>query len=133
MKLWGLTQHTVRCPLDDGMASVTVRTDLDAAPSRRHRDVTACSLQPSTPVVLPARQAYFADVAPPMPFPYEIDGIPRHATGITCGKPCLAVLNAAESGPAEPVRPTSGVSDGLELVRRTRGPAMAQVVWYHNL
>jgi hypothetical protein len=39
-----ITQQTVRCPRTDETANLTVRTDAEAYPSRRHRDVTACSL-----------------------------------------------------------------------------------------
>jgi hypothetical protein len=51
MKRLAFTQHTVRCPLEDRTASLMVRTDPDGCPSRRHLDVTACSLLPSTSFV----------------------------------------------------------------------------------
>lgn len=126
------TQHTVRCPLEDVTASVTVRTDPDACPSRRHRDVTACSLRPSTPLVPPPRIGHFADMAPPLSYVGEADSTPRHALGVACSRRCLWVLNAAEPGAAEPVRCTSGVSDALELTRRTHSPAITRVLWFYG-
>jgi hypothetical protein len=133
MKRLVLTQHTVRCPLGDETASVTVRTAPDGYPSRRHRDVTACSLLPSTPYVPPARMGYFTDV-PDVPVPYlrEVDSAPRHSLGVACPKRCLAVLNAAEPGAAEPLRCTSGVSDGLELARQTQNPAIMRLLWFYG-
>ena len=127
------TQHTVRCPLEEQNATVTVCTDPDAAPSRRHLDVTACSLRPSTSFVRPVRRAYFADVAAPMSYIRDVEATPRHSPEVACAKPCLRVLNAAESGAAEPVRCTSGVSDGLELVRQTASPALARVLWFYSV
>src|SRR5262249_57595562 len=64
MKRHELTQHTVRCPRTDETADLTVRTDPGAYPSRRHRDVTACSLMPSTSFLPSARRAYFPDLTP---------------------------------------------------------------------
>ena len=54
-----LTQHTLRCPVHDCRASLSVRTDPIAYPSGRYVDVTACSLQPPTSLVPPPRKAYF--------------------------------------------------------------------------
>jgi hypothetical protein len=45
---------------------------------------------------------------------------------------CLAVLNAAEPDAAEPVRCTSGVNDGLELVRQTQSPAITRTLWFYG-
>jgi hypothetical protein len=42
-------------------------------------------------------------------------------------------LNAAEPGAAEPVRCTSGIADGLELVRQTQSPVIAQVLWLYSV
>jgi len=42
------------------------------------------------------------------------------------------VLNAAEPG-AEPVRCTSGVCDGLELVRQTTNPTVSRLLWLHGV
>jgi hypothetical protein len=132
MKRLELTQHTVRCPLEDCTASLTVRTDPGGFPSRRHRDVTACSLLSSTSFVPPARIRYFADVAPPVSYFCEVDPAPRHSREVGCPKRCLAVLNAAESGAAEPVRCTSGVSDSMELVRQTQSPAITRLLWFYS-
>ena len=132
MKRLTLTQHTVRCPLDDSTASVTVRTDPGGYPSRRHLDVAACSLLPSTSIVLPASSGYFSDVAPPVPYLCEVDRAPRHSLEAACPKRCLAVLSAAEPGAAEPVRCTSGISDGLELARQTQSPAIMRLLWFFS-
>jgi LPXTG-motif cell wall-anchored protein len=127
-----LTQHTVQCPEHGCRASVAVRTDPIAYPSGRYVDVAACSLLPSTSFVSPARKAYFADMSPPEPYLYDVGQAPCHSDEIACPKRCLLVLNAAESGAAEPIRCTSGISDGLELVRQTQSPAITRVLWYHS-
>ena len=132
MKRLALTQHTVRCPLEDRTASLTVRTDHGGYPSRRHLDVTACSLRPPTSLVLPARRCYFSDLAPPVPYLCEVDLAPRHSSKVPCSRRCLAILNAAEPGAAEPVRCTSGVSDALELARQTQNPAIMRLLWFHS-
>ena len=133
MKRLALTQHTMRCPLYDCSARLTVRTDSNGYPSRRHLDVTACSLLPSAPFVPPDRSAYFSDLEPPVPYTYEVNRAPRHSTEVACRKRCLPVLNAAECGAAEPVRCTSGVSDGLELARQTLSPAVTRLLWLYSV
>ena len=131
MKRATLTQHTVRCPLHGDAASLQVRTAADAAPSRRHRDVTACSLLTPMWFAPVARRAYFPDVPPPVSYLCD-GGSPRQATEV-CPKPCLGVLNAAEPGAAASLRCASGVCDGLELVRQTQSPAMTRVLWTHSV
>src|SRR5262245_17661939 len=131
MKRQELTQHTVRCPRTDETANLTVRTDAGAYPSRRHRDVTGCSLMPSTSFVLPARRAYFSDLTP-LSYVCEIHPAPWHSLKSDCSRPCLAVLNAAEAG-AEPVRCVSGVNDSLELARRTQSPAIRRLLWFFGV
>jgi hypothetical protein len=132
MKRLELTQHTVRCPLEGCTASLTVRSDPDGYPSRRHLDVTACSLLPPTSFVQPARSAYFSDVAPAVSYVYEVAPAPGHPAEVACRKPCLAVLNAAEPGAGEPVRCTSGVSDALELARQTQSPGIMRALWFYS-
>jgi hypothetical protein len=132
MRRLALTPHTVRCPLDDRLASLTVRTDPEGDPSRRHRDLIACSLLPSTSFVVPARRGHFSDVAPPMSYLYEVPRSPHHSLKVTCRKRCLAVLNAAEPGAAEPVPCTSGVNDALELARQTQSPGIMRLLWLHG-
>jgi hypothetical protein len=127
------TQHTLRCPEQDCRASVAVRTDPIAYPSRRYVDVTACSLHPATSFVAPARKAYFADMSPPESYLEDVGGASCHSDEVACPKSCLRVLNAVESGCAgEPIRCTSGMSDGLELARQTQSPAITRVLWYHS-
>jgi hypothetical protein len=102
MKRLVTTEHTVRCPLEDCAATVTVRSDPDAAPSRRHRDVLGCSLRPPAPYVPPATLGYFADVAPPVSYVRDVAPGPCHAQEPACSKVCLGVLNAAEPGAGDP-------------------------------
>jgi hypothetical protein len=131
MRRLALTQHTIRCPLEGCTATLTVRTDPDGYPSRRHLGVTACSLVPSTPFVPPARHSYFADV-PLVPYLREVDSAPRHSLEIACPGRCLAILNAAEPGAAEPARCTAGISDSLELARQTQSPAITRLLWFYS-
>lgn len=131
MKKRTLTQHTVRCPLEAGVASVTVRTNPGGYPSRRHLDVTACSLRPPAVFVPPTRRGYFSDVAPPLSYLCGVEASPRHASGVACAKRCLAVLNAAERGAAR-VGCTSGVHDSLELARQTQSPAIMRCLWLYG-
>jgi len=128
-----LTEHMMCCPLEKCAATVTVRTDPDGYPSSRHRDVTACSLRPSTSFVLPARRSYLPDAMPPVSYVRDANPTPYHSSAVKCSKPCLAVLNAAEPGAAESVRCTSGLADGLELVRQTQSPAIARVLWLYSV
>jgi hypothetical protein len=83
-------------------------------------------------VLRPARSGYFSDMAPPVPYLCEVDSAPRHSLEVACPSRCLAVLNAAEPGAAEPVRCTSGVNDGLELVRQTQSPAITRMLWFYG-
>jgi|SRR5215470_6403423 len=128
-----LTQHTIRCPLEECAATVTVRTDPDGYPSRRHLDVAACSLRPSTSFAPPVRRAHFSDLTPLMSYVCDVVANPCRSSKVACAKPCLRVLNAAESGAAEPIRCTSGVSDGLELARQTLSPAAMRPLWFYSL
>lgn len=129
MERLALTQHTVRCPKHDCGAGLTVRTNSDAPPSRRHLDVVSCSLLPSASFLPPSRTAYFAGMDPAVPYLSGIDSTPLHSAEVECSKPCLAVLNAAECGAAEPVRCTSGVSDAMELARQVQSQALTRVMW----
>jgi hypothetical protein len=123
------TQHTLRCPKYDCGADLTVRTNSDAPPSRRHLDVVSCSLLPSASFLPPTRTAYFAGMDPALPYLSGSDWTPCHSAEVACSTPCLAVLNAAECGAAEPVRCTSGVSDALEMARQVQSPALTRVMW----
>ncbi len=68
-----------------------------------------------------------------MPYTYEVNRAPVHSTEVACRKRCLPVLNAAENGASEPVRCTSGVSDGLELARQTLSPAVTRLLWMYSV
>lgn len=128
-----MTHHAVRCPVHGSLASLEVRTDPDSAPSCRHRDVAACSLLAQPPSAAFAPSGYFSDLPAPVSYRRSADSTPRHSTKVRCSKACLDVLNAAEAGPGETPRCSSGVSDALELVRQTQGPAMARVLWMHGV
>jgi hypothetical protein len=127
-----ITHHTVRCPLEACTAELSVRSDPGAAPSSRHRAVVACSLRLSTPFVPRSRDGYFADIAPPVSYHYEVGGPPCHAGEVTCGRRCLAVLNAAEARVADSPPYTPGGGDALELARLTQTPAMMRVLWSYS-
>ena len=133
MKRLTVTQHSLRCPLDDRTANVTVRTNPGGYPSRRHLDVASCSLLPSASFVLGTRKAYFSDVPPPVSYVSEVDFTPRHRFGVACPRRCLGVLNAAESAAADPKRCTSPSGDSLELARQTQNPAIMRLVWLYGL
>jgi hypothetical protein len=132
MKDLTLAEHTMRCPIENCTARVTVRTDAGASPSRRHLEVVACSLVPVTSFVPAARKGYFSDVPPSVSYLCEVDPAPVHTAEITCSKRCLATLNAAESGAAEPPTCTSGVADSFELARQTQSPAMMRLLWTYG-
>jgi hypothetical protein len=131
MKRLALTRHTVRCPVEDCTARLMVRTDTDASPSRRHRDVVACSLLPATSWPQSERTGYFPDLTPVLAYVAEPYLAPCHSSEIACSKRCLAVLNAAEAGGESP-QCTSGVSDALELARQTQSFRMMQVLWSYS-
>ena len=132
MKRLALTQRTMRCPMHGCAASLTVRTDSNGAPSHRYLDVVSCSMLPPAPFPPPARTTYFADMAPSMPYLSEVDRAPVHSTEVACAKPCLAVMNAAEPGAAEPIRCTAGMSDAMELARQVQSPALTRLMWFYT-
>jgi hypothetical protein len=127
MRRLATTQQTVRCPLDDCSASLTVSTDAGAAPSRRYRDVLGCSLRPPAPYAPPTRIGYFPDLAPPLCFLCPATPGPRHAEEPDCSKACLKILNAAEPGAGGPGSRESG--DALELTRHTQTFAVMRLLW----
>jgi hypothetical protein len=92
MKQRAITQHTLRCPLYDCTASLTVRTDFNGCVSARHLDVLSCSLLPSMAFVPSAANAYFPDMEPPEPYTHNIYPTPLHSTGLACRKRCLPVV-----------------------------------------
>ena len=133
MKRLTVTQHSLQCPLDDRTANVTVRTNAGGSPSRRHLDVASCSLLPSASFVPGATKGYFSDVAPPVSYTSAVNFTPRHRFGVACPRRCLGVLNAAESGAADPKRCTSLSGDSLDLARQTQSPAMMRVIYLYGL
>lgn len=133
MKRLTVTQQSLRCPLDGRTANVTVRTNPGGSPSRRHLDVASCSLLPTASFVPGTRKAYFSDVPPPVSYASEVDFTPRHRSGVACPRRCLGVLNAAESGAADPKCCSSPSGDSLELARQTQSPAIMRVLWLYGL
>jgi hypothetical protein len=128
-----LTQHSVRCPVNDCAASLGVHSDPAAYPSGRHVDVVACSLLPPTSFVPTSRKAYFPDMTPAEPYLDSVGQAPWHSADVACSKPCLFVLNAAERGArSDRLRCTSGVSDAMELARQTQRPALTRLMWFHH-
>ncbi len=129
-----LTQHTVRCPLYDRQATLTVRTNPIARPRGQYVDVTACSILPATPCILPASMAYLPDM--PSYEPYLQKARPhRYTLEVPCRKDCLYVLNEAEgSCPIRHIRCTSGISNGLELTRQVvQNPTITRLLWFHSV
>lgn len=127
-----LTSQTLRCPVHDCRAALSVRTDSIASPGRRYVDVSACSLLPATSLVPPVETAYLPDVLLFGPHVREASQVPHHSSEVACPKRCLHVLNAAECALAQPIRCTSGTSDSLELARQTQSPAMIRQLWFHS-
>jgi hypothetical protein len=126
-----IVSQGVRCPLHGCQAEVAVRTDPDAAPSRRNGSVVACSLLSDGAVALPEQRAYLPD----MPA-YGVVLEPArdyrvYTTEASCRQPCLRVLNAASSKPPQPLTCASGVSDAGDLLRQAdRQAAGCQALWY---
>ena len=130
-----LTSQDVRCPLHDCQAEVTVRTDPRAHSCRRYVDVTACSLLSDAAVALPEHTAYLPD-SPPYRVRLEAArSYPVYSTEISCPQSCVFVLNAAEPSIApQPLKCTSGVADGIDLMRQVVGhPTGYQLLWYSSL
>jgi hypothetical protein len=96
MKRLSFTQHTVRCPLEDRTASLTVRTDPGGCPSRRHLDVNRaryCRRRPSsrrqgTAISRMWRRPCRASARWMRPAP---------VVEVACPRPCLAVLECRRS------------------------------------
>jgi hypothetical protein len=129
---WLAVSEGVRCPLHGLRADVTVLTDPDALPARRHTDVVACSLVSDAAIALPERRAYLADASPCAVVLEAATSHPVYASGVSCRRPCLHVLNAAASArPPQPLACASGVSDGIELMRQAdRRATGCQSFWY---
>jgi hypothetical protein len=127
MKQLVVTEHTVRCPLEDCTATLSVRTDRDSAPSRRHREVMSCSLRPPTPYVPLPPIGHVPELPPPLSYFREGWPGPCHSREPACSKACLAILNAAEPGAGGPDACASG--DAMELARQTESLAMMRLLW----
>ena len=130
-----LTVQSVRCPLHDCTADMTVRTDPQAHANRQYVDVATCSLLSDAAVALPERTAYLPD-SPPCKVRLEAArSHPVYSTGVTCRQSCLSVLNAAAPAVTpQPLECTSGAADGIDLVRQVAHyPTDSQLLWYSSL
>jgi hypothetical protein len=122
-----VVQETLRCPLHDCRATVAVRTDPQAHAGRRYLAVADCSLHSPVRHAVPARTAYFPDLA--QSYLCDVCEPPRLGEGVPCAKPCLIALNAAETGPQflEPLR-----GDAWELGRRTQPAGITRALWLNG-
>jgi hypothetical protein len=124
-----LTQETLRCPLHDCRATVTVRTNPHAGAGRRYLAVAGCSLHPPAQHAPPARVAHFADFGPGQSYLCDACEPPRLLEGVPCGKHCLVALNAAEARP-QSLEPLHG--DAWELGRRMQPPGVTRALWLNG-
>jgi hypothetical protein len=124
-----LTQETLRCPLHDCRATVTVRTNPHAGAGRRYLAVAGCSLHPTSPHAPPARVAHFADFGPAQSYLCDACEPPRLADGVPCAKPCLVALNAGDIRP-QFLEPLHG--DAWELGRRTQPAGVTRALWLNG-
>jgi hypothetical protein len=127
-----IVTRDVRCPLHDGQAVVTVRTDPDAPARAQYVDVVGCSLLSDVAIGLPEQRAYLPD-APTCSVLLETAAThPVYASGVSCRQPCRFVLNvAALSVAPPPLACASGVSDAIELMRQADPRATdARLLWY---
>jgi hypothetical protein len=129
-----VVSQSVLCPLHDGQADVTVRTDPDARPCRQYVDVVACSLLSDAAVALPARRGYLPDSPPCEVLLETARPYPVHTTDVSCAQPCVFVLNAAASSRTpQPLACASGVSDGIDLMRQVdRHVSGSRLLWYSS-
>jgi len=127
--------ESLRCPLHDCHADVSVRTDPHARSRQQYVDVAACSLLADSAIGLPERTGYLAD-APQYKVRLEpAASHPVYVADVSCRQPCVFVLNeTAVSAPSKPLTCASGASDGIDLVRQALGkPTSSQLLWYSSL
>lgn len=129
-----VTSQSVRCPLHDCQARVTVRTDPGAHADRQYLEITACSLLSDAAIGLPEHSTYLPD-GPPFKVRLEAASAYPVYADVSCAQPCVFVLNeAAPSVAPRPLECTSGASDGIDLVRQAvRKPTASQLLWYGTL
>lgn len=130
-----LTGQDVRCPLHNWPATVTVRTDPRAHGDRRHVDIAACSLLSDAAVALPEHAGYLSEWPTYKVCLETAPAHPVYTAGVSCARPCLAVLNAAApSVPPHPLACASGASDGIDLTRQADGRSTAsRLLWYASI
>ena len=124
--------RSVRCPLHDGQAHITVRRDPHAPARERYVEVTRCSLQSDLAVALPAHTEYLPDSPPYQVVLETATTHPVFAPGVSCSQRCVSVLNAATPAVTpQPLACSSGVSDAIELMRQAGAPTKgSRLSWY---
>ena len=129
-----IVSRNVLCPLHDGQADVTVRTDPDARSCRQYVDVVTCSLLSDAAVALPERRGYLPDSPPCEVLLETARAYPVHTTDVSCPQSCVFVLNAASSSmPPQPLACASGVSDGIDLMQQVdRRATGSRLLWYSS-
>ena len=120
-----LAQETLRCPLYDSRATVSLRTDPHACAGRRYRDVAGCSLLPPPRYTPPTRMAGLSEVASWPAYPCGVVEPPALTEPAACSKSCVTALNAAEVG-LPPLAPLHG--GAWDLASRTQPPRIMRAM-----
>ena len=129
-----ITHQSVRCPLHDCQAQVTVRTDPTDRSRRPYVSVTGCSLLSDAAITLPERTAYLWD-GPPYEVRMDVaSSHPVYGAEPSCPQHCVFALNEAEAsaGPQpQPVLSPSVSNDAIELSRQVvRNPRISRLLWF---
>ena len=127
-----ITNHDIRCPLDDRRAEIAVHTDPRAQSCRQYVDVASCSLLSGVAIALPERTTYLWDGPPWRVCVDPARSFPVYATEVSCRQPCVFVLNAAAvfSAPGA-LTCASGVSDAIGLAHQAiDNPRISRLLWY---
>jgi hypothetical protein len=129
-----VTSQSVRCPLHDCQADVTVRTDAGARSDRRYVEIAGCSLLADAAIGLPERTAYLPDAPPCKVLLESASPHPVYTTEVACRQSCVFVLNAAAPSVApKPLECASGTSDGIDLMRQVaRDETGSRLLWYSS-
>jgi len=130
-----VTHHSVRCPMHGDQAEVAVATDPAARSGRQYVAVAGCSLVPGAAIGLPERVAYLCDGPPCKVWLDPPRSSALYTAGVSCGQPCVFVLNAtAVFGAPLPLRCSSGASDAIALAEQALGSTrMSRLLWYTSL
>lgn len=127
-----IVTRSVRCPLNDSPAIVSVRTRPNAPSRRQYVDVAGCSLLSDVAVALPERRAYLADAPACSVLMERATTHPVYDVDVSCSQRCVGVLNAAATSVApRPLACVSGVSDAIELMRQVDARCSdSRLLWY---